>query len=569
MRYVKLILSLIGICAFTNVWAQLSTNEKPVSFGRESEMRVISKSAQHSVTMPQLDMVKIEKEDSAEIGRKIPPRFGYRHKVDYNLDNSGIWYELPNGDKLWQLDVVCPEAMSINFCYDKFWIPEGGKFFVYSKDKKHTLGAFTSRNNKGDRDNIRGFATVLVHGSEVVLEYYQPKKVSSDAIISIEYIVHGYKHIDWGGKSYGDPDNNCMVNINCSEGMSWQKEKKAVALILVNNYRYATGALINTTNLDHKPYLLTADHCLEGWANNNVHYDADTLPNLDHYTFYWNYEAAGCINEQIEPTPFSTSGAYVVANNSYSDFALLRLTDDPINLSSYTPYYLGWDYSGNVSGLGYVCIHHPLGDVKKISHALHEPASSSVFDFTTEPADTHWKIMWDSGVTNGGSSGSPLMNNKHRIIGQLSGGYSDCNGGISLPDWYGKFSVSWTGNNNASMQRRLNCWLDSLNIGGQTWEGLYILSTDSIIYTTITDNLLISNTGQLTITSDVSMEYNTHLVVESGGKLIIDGGRLSNVDLILRPGAILQIKNEGILETRKGFKAPKGAIVDIKSGEIW
>ena len=149
-----------------------------------------------TITMPALDMAKIEAEDKEDEKYDMPPRFGYPHKVNYDLNNSGSWQTLPNGDKLWRLNVVCPSALSVNFCYDKFWIPEGGKLFVYSKDKKHSIGAFTNRNNKGDRENNHGFATELIYGSEVTLEYYQPKNVISDAIISIDVIVHGYRYIN-------------------------------------------------------------------------------------------------------------------------------------------------------------------------------------------------------------------------------------------------------------------------------------------------------------------------------------------------------------------------------------
>ena len=195
MQYIRSIILLVSLCVFANAKAQLSTNEKPVSFDRELELTVISKSSTPIVTTPKLDMAKIAKEDEEDELYDMPPRFGYSHFVNYNLKNSGIWYELPNGDKLWKLEVICPNALSVNFCYDKFWVPEGGKLFVYSKDRKHVTGAFTSRNNKGDRDNIRGFATGLVYGNDVVLEYYQPKDVKEEAIISIDFIVHGYRYI--------------------------------------------------------------------------------------------------------------------------------------------------------------------------------------------------------------------------------------------------------------------------------------------------------------------------------------------------------------------------------------
>ena len=54
---------------------------------------------------------------------------------------------------------------------------------------------------------------------------------------------------------------------------------------LPNGDRYCTGSLVNTTANDNRPLFLTADHCLGGWANNNIKYDAISNPNLNHYSF--------------------------------------------------------------------------------------------------------------------------------------------------------------------------------------------------------------------------------------------------------------------------------------------
>ena len=557
----------LTLIVYINGYAQLSTNEKPVSFERSSEMRIKRRSANPVITMPQLNMAEIEKEDLEDEEYGMPPRFGYRHKVHYDLNNSGTWFELPNGDKLWQLNVICPNALSVNFCYDKFWLPKGGKMFVSSKDKKHSIGAFTSNNNKGDRESIHGFATGLIYGDDVILEYYQPKEVTADAIISIEYVVHGYRYINIGSKGLG-ASGNCMVNVNCEEGQNWQSEKNAVALILVYGYRYCTGSLINTTSLNQEPFFMTANHCISDYG------DATGNNDLDYYSFYWNYEAPGCVNINVEPTFYSTSGATILANNSYSDFALLRLSEDPKNIPNYVPFYLGWDCSGQSGDAG-VCIHHPKGDVKKISTVADLPISTFYLSTIEDVNANHWKVLWDTtqngyGTTEGGSSGSPLLNGGHKVIGQLHGGYADCGDYIMQPDWYGKFNVSWTGNNNNSIYRRLNCWLDSLNSGVQTMGGLLIVpntvtySIDQQVYS----NIRVTSTGQLNIQADVELMDNTRVIVETGGKLIVDGGTLSNVDLELKAGSFLQIINGGVINSRNGFKAPVGALVDIQDGSI-
>ena len=334
MRNNKTIIVLILLTSiFINAKAQLSTHEKPVSFTREKELPYNFRSMVPIVTMPQLDMDKIAKEDEEDERYDMPPRFGYSHFVDYDLNNSGRWFELPNGDRLWQLEVVCPDALSVNFCYDKFWLPDGGKFFVYSKDKKQILGAFTSRNNKGDRENMRGFATGLIYGDDVVLEYYQPKGTTSDVIISMKKVVHGYRYIinELGFGASG----SCVVNVNCEEGKNWQNEKKAIARIILDGERFCSGSLIVSTNLSMEPFFLTANHCIDVIGK-----DAVSNPVLDNTLFYWNYEAPGCININNEPSSCITHDATVLANDTCSDFALLRLSEDPINLTNYTPYYL-------------------------------------------------------------------------------------------------------------------------------------------------------------------------------------------------------------------------------------
>lgn len=464
------------------------------------------------------------------------------------------------------MNVVCPEAVSINFLYDKFWIPEGGKLFIYSKNKRHTIGAFTSRNNKGDKEKVRGFATGLIYGNDVIIEYFQPKDVNSDAIISIEYIVHGYRYIGIGQKSLGD-SGNCMVNINCEEGQNWQNEKKAVAMMLVNGHRVCTGSLINTTNLSQEPFFLTANHCIEDDG------DAEGNTNLDYYSFYWNYEAPGCVNVSDEPTIYSTSGATIMSNSYYSDFALLRLTEDPKNVTNITPFYLGWDCSGQ-SGAAGVCIHHPHGDVKKISTVSSTPVSTVYKDYNESSEGAHWKVTWKStlngyGTTEPGSSGSPLLNANHRIIGQLHGGYSNCVDSISAPDWYGKLNLSWNNNTN-NIHRRLDCWLDSLNTGAQTMEGLMIIPSAITINSPqqLYSNICIKNGAQLTVLGNLSLMGNSQIIVDSGGSLIVDGGTISNVDVILKAGAYLHVINGGIITIRNKFEAAVGATVEVDNGQI-
>jgi hypothetical protein len=116
-----------------------------------------------------------------------------------------------------------------------------------------------------------------------------------------------------------------------------------------------------------------------------------------------------------------------------------------------------------------VTIHHPQGDEKRISFE-DDPTSTTSVGLDTSPGDgTHIRVAdWDLGTTEGGSSGSPLLDPAHRVVGQLHGGYAAC--GNDLPDWYGRLSVSWTGGGTAST--RLSDWLDPLATGVMALDGL-------------------------------------------------------------------------------------------------
>lgn len=140
----------------------------------------------------------------------------------------------------------------------------------------------------------------------------------------------------------------------------------------------------------------------------------------------------------------------MVANNEYSDFALLKLVESVRNIPAYIPYYLGWTRSSSLPTKGTV-IHHPRGDIKKI--AIDNNTLGKAIN------NTHWKVTYDVGTTERGSSGAPLLNQNKLVVGQLHSGGIGCN----ISDNYGRFDVSWDYGSVAT--RRLKDWLDANNTG--------------------------------------------------------------------------------------------------------
>ena len=87
----------------------------------------------------------------------------------------------------------------------------------------------------------------------------------------------------------------------------------------------------------------------------------------------------------------------------------------------------------------------------------------------------HWRVTWvatetNHGVTEGGSSGSALFNQDKRIVGTLTGGSSFCTA-LNSPDYYGKLSYHWDGNNPISEGEKLKYFLDPANTGEEILDG--------------------------------------------------------------------------------------------------
>jgi PKD repeat protein len=329
------------------------------------------------------------------------------------------------------------------------------------------LGAFISVNNDAF------FGTEFVPGDSIIIEF-NTINTSRTIPFLIDEVGVSVNLLQESSRDFGD-SGSCEVLMNCPEGANFQDEKKGIARILVkdgSSLFWCSGSLVNNTNRDGTPYFLTAHHCGEDASDEDY----------SQWLFFFNYESANCEMPALEPQHQSISGAKLIADgkktSSGSDFKLLLLEEEIPEY--YEPYFNGWSRSTSPSSNG-TGIHHPDGDLKMVS-TYTNPLVSTNYN-NPEPADDgrFWKVVWSEtqsghGVTEGGSSGSPIFNPEGYIVGTLSGGRASCSK-LTQPDYYGKFDVHWESNGTDSTEQ-LKPWLDPLGTDVPTLIGLDLDSSN-------------------------------------------------------------------------------------------
>ena len=461
----KLLLGFISSVALSiSIQAQVHTFS-PAGFGKEIPTT--------EILAP--NVVQLNQEDALRDKQGLLYRIGIARTVNISPQNAGIWSTLPNGDRQWKLRMHAEGAEALSFLFQTFKL-YGGTTLEIKNNKGELLHSVLTQ--KDVEDHFM-YNAALCSGDEMVLVLTEPLHVTPSELF-MDRIMYNYRSTQTSSDEKINESEACEVNVNCTPvGDNWQDEKRGVARIYVvegNQAGWCTGSLVNNLANDCKPLFLTALHC-------GVNCSA---ADFNQWKFYFRYESPNCQNPNTAGTldDYFINGCVKLSDSgdgggsTGSDFLLVQLgtvanqatTITTLKSANFNAYWNGWD-ANNTATTGGTGIHHPAGDIKKISTFSGNTVSSS---WGSTP-NTHWRLVWTAnanghGVTEGGSSGSPIFNNSSgRIVGTLTGGGSYCNA-TNQPDFYGKVSYHWISNGTTN-NRRLKPFLYPANTGALTQNG--------------------------------------------------------------------------------------------------
>ncbi len=331
------------------------------------------------------------------------------------------------------LNLVVEGAFAVRVRLSNVDLPDGAQVIVYNTDNpSEQVGPYTAAYVLG-RDE---FWTETVFSPHVTVVLQPGPAALRLPRARVAEVVHIYRDL---AQLMQPKVGACHQDITCYP--DWTNTARGVAGIgSINEVGslWCTGCLLNDQDpYTFEDYFMTANHCIGNQAK------ADTTE------YYWFYQSAYCNGPVPSPSavPRTGGGADYLAGLSRSagnDFAFLYLRlPAPGGVT-----YAGWTTTAPGPGHVLTGIHHPDGSYKRIS-----------FGLSTGSTPNYWSIRWQLGVTEPGSSGSPIFNPAQLFIGQLWGGDSSCENPAGI-DQYGRFDVSYP---------IVKAWLEKTPVPCVTW----------------------------------------------------------------------------------------------------
>lgn len=410
----------------------------------------------HVLRLAAVSLEAERRADEERIRRGRTAHFAAVRPVEVNPWTAGTWSlvdesrnggtemdpsilgNLRRGMARWQLRIHSPGARSLSLAFRRLALPPGARLAIGSEDGRFAVDPFGPE----DVENHGRLWTPPVAGDRLLLELFIPVSRIDELDFELFRVHHGYAGF---GADPLSKSGGCHADPACLDSERWHEPARSVGLVSIEGVRYCTGFLINNTAQDGRPLFVTASHC------------GARPGNAESVVVMWNFEKPAC--DAPAPTAESRyfqTGARVLATHRGADLTLLELDERPDPRLGLV--YAGWDRS-EADPLEAFTIHHPNTDRKRVAFTDAPVRPSQHLERREQRDGNHLYVpFWSLGSTEGGSSGAPLFNGDHRVVGLLHGGYAAC--GNQEGDWFGRLGSAWHGH---GPTYRLRDWLDPVD----------------------------------------------------------------------------------------------------------
>jgi len=366
---------------------------------------------------------------------------------------SLAWIAVPGGYAA-QMSITSPQAAALRVSFALAGLPTDVQMvFFGSADPSRLVGPV----RVGDiADRTAAWWSPITEGDTQTVEIFSPGAMDPASLpLRAEQVSHLFSapssRFEKTTSDIGMA-GSCNVDLPCSSlngDSAFVNAANAVAEMVFNDSRFeflCTGTLLNDTDSSTQvPWFYSANHCFDNDSPPlKTPAEMQTLANT--LETLWFFQSSSCNSGTVSSAYRQLfAGATYVYNNPTSDVLFLRLNGTP----PAGAFFAGWDASTLSAGTPVIDVHHPQGDLKKVSQG-------TVLGFTTPGAgpasagaNQYIGIQWNSGTTEEGSSGSPILTpgtfsgqSQYLLRGGLWGGAASCTD-RSGEDVFSRFDLAY------------------------------------------------------------------------------------------------------------------------------
>ncbi|NIM16127.1 MAG: hypothetical protein GTO45_29340 [Candidatus Aminicenantes bacterium] len=329
----------------------------------------------------------------------------------------------PDGGMVWTAVVESPGATALRLHFTSFSLPGNAALYIYGLNGE----AFGPYTGIGHTDSGEFWShTITGPVTFVQLRHFGP--ISENELSSISFDIEGVGYLSdkflipflqniektpediSGVRDHCNENEPCVEDASCFSGTAVNNAKKAAAYIqwIAGAWIYmcSGGLIADTDTTSQIPYFLTANHCIS---------KAKDAKNMEAYFQYWTASCHGACYDPVGVCP-RTLGADIAQSSRNGDHTLLQLWEDPPSGSV----FMGWTNQpvAFADGTHLFRISHPSGMPQAYSEHVVDSQYVECGGLDIGEFIYSQDIV---GATEGGSSGSPVMNMNGQIVGQLYG----------------------------------------------------------------------------------------------------------------------------------------------------